>query len=116
MASREHQGLQIAVILLVMVTILLAVLTFVFYRKSDERFNEVATARDQMQTLTQERDAALFKVQNLKYMITEGGKTWTDMEADLDNIPSDPEMDQLRSAFEQDMLLFGAADEQSDAV
>jgi hypothetical protein len=49
-------------------------------------------------------------------MITEGDSTWTKMEADLKDIPSDPEMDQLRSAFEQDMLLFGAADEQSDAV
>ncbi len=43
MASRENQGLQIALILLVMLTIVLCVSTFVFYRKSDERFNKSRT-------------------------------------------------------------------------
>jgi phage shock protein A len=68
----------------------------------------------------QERDSALFKVQTLKYMISGGGKTWTQMADDLANIPggggADPEMEQLRRDFEQNMLLFGAADEEFDSA
>ena len=41
MASRENQGLQIALILFVMVTIGLAVTTFVFYKKAQEQSGEV---------------------------------------------------------------------------
>ena len=87
MASRENQGLQIALILLVMLTIVLCVSTFVFYRKSDERFNEAEDARQQLTTVQQERDRALFKVQTLVYMISGGGKSWTQMADDLANIP-----------------------------
>src|SRR4051794_10225648 len=36
MAAREHQGLQIALIVFVMLTIILAVATFLFYRSYDE--------------------------------------------------------------------------------
>lgn len=120
MASRENQGLQIALILLVMLTIVLCVSTFVFYRKSDERFNEVEDAKQQLTTVQQERDRALFKVQSLVYMISGGGKSWTQMADDLANIPggggADQEMDQLGRDFEQDMLLFGAADEEYDSA
>ena len=43
MAARENQGLQIALILFVMVTIGLAVSTFVFYKKSQEAIQEKRT-------------------------------------------------------------------------
>jgi len=37
MASRESQGLQVALILFVMVTVVLAITTYVYFRKSEEK-------------------------------------------------------------------------------
>src|SRR5689334_20841798 len=41
MGSRENQGLQIALILFVAVTVLLAATTYIYWRKSDELAKEV---------------------------------------------------------------------------
>ncbi|MBC8350510.1 MAG: hypothetical protein H8E66_00895 [Planctomycetes bacterium] len=51
MAKRESQGLQIALILFVMITVVLAVTTFVFFRKAEQMTAEVDAAE-------QERDNA----------------------------------------------------------
>ena len=41
MASRENQGLHIALILLVMLTVGLCILSFVFYSKAQTRYSEL---------------------------------------------------------------------------
>ena len=46
MASRENQGLQVALILLVMLTIGLCVTTFVFYSKASSQSAEAAGRQD----------------------------------------------------------------------
>ncbi|MCA9209545.1 MAG: hypothetical protein KDA55_14370, partial [Planctomycetales bacterium] len=46
MASKESQGLQVALILFVMITIALAVTTYVYYRKAEEKIKETIAARD----------------------------------------------------------------------
>ena len=40
MASRESQGLQIALILFVMVTVVLAVTTYLYFRKAEEKIRQ----------------------------------------------------------------------------
>ena len=45
MASRESQGLQVALILFVMVTVVLAVTTYFFFREAEERTAQAAAAR-----------------------------------------------------------------------
>ena len=62
MASRESQGLQIALILLVMLTLLLAVTTFLYYRKSEERGKELAEAKANELAAKTTFDLAFYKM------------------------------------------------------
>jgi hypothetical protein len=48
MASRESQGLQVALILFVMVTVVLAVTTFLYFRTAEEKIKEAASARSEL--------------------------------------------------------------------
>lgn len=101
MASRESQGLQIALILFVLITIALAVTTFVYYRRSEEALKETAAARQSENSAKTTRDQAIFQVQALKSMIGWG-------EADLDNMPGmDKEMQDIVAAFKEDMVMYG---------
>ncbi len=66
MAARENQGLQIALIIFVMLTIILSVTTFLFYRnykgevtKKESADNEAKNANQQMRETQEERDYAV---------------------------------------------------------
>lgn len=103
--NRENQGLQIACILLVMVTIVLAVSTYVLYRKSEESVNSAFAAEEEkkkaLDLAAKERD----RVRALKHFIGFGDLT----EADLDvaRASFDEEMKQIEAEFRQDISLFG---------
>ena len=58
MAARENQGLQIALIIFVMLTIILSVTTFLFYRNFKGAQLEAASAKDSAtKAQTAEREA-----------------------------------------------------------
>jgi Ca2+/Na+ antiporter len=113
MASRENQGLQVALILLVMLTIGLCVTTFVFYSKASSRYAEAEDAREAKQTAENERNQSNYQNQMLTYMMDGGAETWTAMAEQLDTYPvgDDPKINAIREEFKQDMLLFGGPDE-----
>ena len=113
MASRENQGLHIALILLVMLTVGLCVLSFVFYSKAETQRGE-AEGAEQLDDATADLRQGQFQVQTLTYMITGQGKSWNQIADELENIPGsddDPTMNQIAPQFRNNMMLFGPADE-----
>jgi hypothetical protein len=118
MASRENQGLHIALILLIMLTVGLCVISYVFYSKSESRRVAAEDAQNRLSQSQKDLQTANFKVQTLTYMINGGSKTMKQMEDDLTNIPggaaNDPAMAQLRKSFQDNMLLYGAPDQESE--
>ena len=68
MAKRESQGLQIALILFVMVTVVLAVTTFVFYRKTEEAVQKKKAAEDAKTVAEQSRDNQIYFNQYFKHI------------------------------------------------
>ena len=80
MASRESQGLQIALIILVMLTVGLAVTTYVYYSRSETLAKEVTAATDKAQGL--QNTVALYDFERtaLKRMIGVGGVAEADVE------------------------------------
>ncbi|MBW3598075.1 MAG: hypothetical protein KY475_12455 [Planctomycetes bacterium] len=69
MASRENQGLQAALIVFVLITIALAVTTYVYFRKAEELGAQADAAQQQIQDANAQRDAALTDNQRLKEML-----------------------------------------------
>ena len=69
MAARENQGLQIALILFVMISVVLAVMSFVFYRSAAEAGKTTADARQKEKTAKDNYDIEAFKVQYLKHIL-----------------------------------------------
>ncbi|MGM0488557.1 MAG: hypothetical protein ACQESR_17600, partial [Planctomycetota bacterium] len=112
MASRENQGLHMALILLVMLTVGLCVTSFVFFSKSQRLTGEAEDARERMQAAQNDYERANFKVQTLSYMITGQGKSWDEISEDLANIPGsdDEELASIRRKYRDNMMLFGPAD------
>lgn len=114
MASRENQGLHIALILLIMLTVGLCVISYVFYAKSETQRAAADDATKRMQQAQKDLQTANFKVQSLQYMLSGGAKTWKQMEEDLAAFggadASDATMAALRKRFQDDMLLFAAGE------
>lgn len=122
MASRENQGLHIALILLVMLTIGLCILSFVFYSKAQNSLAEMQSAKNSQATAETAERKANYRAQSLMYMITGTGKSWSEIAEELENIEGasgeDPELDAVRRKFEDNMKLFGPppADQELDTA
>ena len=120
MASRENQGLHIALILLIMLTVGLCVISYVFYSKSERRRVEAEDAVNRATQSKKDLDTANFKVQTLTYMIKGGSKTWTQMDEELANFPggdaSDTTMAEIRKNFKANMLAYGAEGQESESA
>ena len=56
MARRESQGLQISLIVFVMLTVILAVTTYVYWSQAENRNRELDAERTKSDTLQSERD------------------------------------------------------------
>ncbi|MBM4092301.1 MAG: hypothetical protein FJ276_23165 [Planctomycetes bacterium] len=119
MAS-QNQGLHIALILLIMLTVGLCVTSYVMYSKAATRLSEAEDAKSKLVTAENERNAALFRAQTLTYMLEGGAKTWAQVEEDLANIPgggaADPTMDQIRKTYQDNMMLYGPADQEHEST
>ncbi len=120
MASRENQGLHIALILLVMLTVGLCLISYVFYSKAETQRSKAESATKQLATVTTDRDNALNRAQTLSYMITGQGKSWNQIADALANIPAsdsdDESMTAIRRSFQNNMMLFGPADQETETA
>ena len=108
MAKTEHQGLQIALILFVMVAVVLAITTFVFYRQSDERAKlEAAAKKDKEDAATRANDSD----SRLDYVMHILGATPLP-EAQVQQLQqafaADPKMKTVIDNYEQHMSTYGA--------
>jgi hypothetical protein len=109
MASREGQGLQIAVIIFAMLTIILAITTYIFYAQSQtavkEKDDAVAKQREAIAT----NNRLLYRVLALKYTLGLGGVTPDQIDAAKASAggAEDPEVAEVMNAYNADMLAFG---------
>lgn len=107
MASRESQGLQIALIVFVMVTVLLAVMTFFFYRRSEE-FRKTAEAAKQSETAARNTySTENFKVQYLKHILGAARLADAEFKSVRDSVLADEEMKSVDDQYQQHMKTYG---------
>jgi hypothetical protein len=110
MASRESQGLQIALILFVMVSVVLAVMTFLVFSSASAAKKEAADANSSRQVAADSLAKENFRVQYLKHLLGAAPLSKTELEnsvlpsIDLEN---DAEMKAIDDAYKQDMATFG---------
>lgn len=113
MAGRENQGLQIALILFVMITVVLAVTTYIYYRKAEEKIKEAASANDARKTAAAEADAHAKATELLKVALGASSKN----AAEIDQIRAGlmgstvavkDDIKKIEDKFNADMQLFAA--------
>lgn len=107
MAKRESQGLQIALILFVMITVVLAVTTFVFYRKTQEATQKQKAAEKAKADADQIRDDQIYFNQYFKHIV--GAKPLSEAELNVivPSVEGDEEMAAVHLAYQDDMKTFG---------
>jgi len=107
MASRESQGLQIALILFVMVTCVLALTTYLYFRKAEEKVREAREARADAQ---QAKDAAMqmqFENQVMKHVLGYDVKTQAELDTIKQSLGGNKDMEKVFTGFDQDMAMYG---------
>jgi hypothetical protein len=72
-APRESQGLQIAVIIFAVLTIILAVTTYIFYAQSETARKDMEAAQAATATTKKEKDVLHYQNQAMKFVIGYGG-------------------------------------------
>lgn len=108
MASRESQGLQVALILFVMITVVLAVTTYVYFRKSEELARRVETAENEKTTATNATMTLDFENQLLKHYVGYAPKSDNDVKSLKQSLTGNADIEAIAQAFDQDMATYGA--------
>ena len=110
MATRESQGLQIALILFVMVSVVLAVTTFVFYSSSEKAKRVEADAKQKQKTADDQYRTENFRVQYLKHIL--GATTLADAEYTAVHaaVTADDEMRVIDERYSEDMNMYEMTD------
>lgn len=114
MASKENQGLQIALILFVMITVALGVTTYVFYtqvNKYSEESQKAEAEKTKFQKLAEVRD---IEVMLLKRTIGYGTLTDEELASQRSRLKGQDaaisdEVAKIEADFDQDMKMFDAA-------
>ena len=110
MASREGQGMQIAVILFAILTVVLAVTTYIYYAAAETKEKERQAAAEKEKVATSAQHKANYKTASLKYML---GFIKTRKEVDdlkgLAGGGEDTEINAWLAKFDDDMKLYGNA-------
>ena len=114
MASRDSQGLQIALILFVMVSVVLAVTTFVFYRSAEEAGKTLDDALAKKKTATDSFLIENFKVQYLLHIVGAVTMSKDELESVEGNIAADETMQVVMSDFKAAMSTYGEATVEGD--
>ncbi len=107
MASRESQGLQVALILFVMITVVLAVTTYVFFRKSEEKIRQTASERAKAKQSEQAAMSMQFQLQLMKHILGYERKTEAELASIKTGLGGDATMEQILEGYDQDMAMYG---------
>lgn len=107
MASREGQGMQIAVILFALVTVVLAITTYIFYAESNKLRDQLKAAQETASANDKGQKVAMYKLTALMY--TMGLKTSSDVEAAKGQAggAEDPDVTKWIAQFKGDVALVG---------
>ena len=95
MASRDNQGLQIALILFVLSNIAVGVTAYIYYRAAGDATKKAKAADDSADKSRQAMTKAIDRVNALKYMIEGGDASF------LEHVEGDAEIDPLRARYAQ---------------
>ena len=109
MAARESQGLQVALILFVMITVVLAVTTYLYFRKAEEKIQVAEAARAEAKRATDMYNTADFKNQILRHVLGYEIKAQDQLTSMLQSLAGKDreDMDAVLTNFDQEMKLFG---------
>lgn len=107
MASRESQGLQIALILFIMITVVLAVTTFVFYRKTEEMVAKVDSAKKAKEAADGLVDQQSFWNQYFMHIIGAQPLEEESLRIVIPSVEGNPEMAKIHADFEKDIVTYG---------
>lgn len=108
MASRESQGLQAALILFVMITVVLAVTTYLYFRRAEENVQRYLAKAEEAK---REKDATMklqFENQILKHILGYDRKTEAELTSIKQSLSGDKEVEQILENYNKHMQMYGA--------
>jgi hypothetical protein len=109
MASRESQGLQVALILFVMVTVVLAVTTYLYFRKAEEKVQMAEAAQEEAKRATSMYNSADFKNQIYRHLLGYDTKAQDQLNSMLQSLSGEDRtaMEETLKNFDDEMKLYG---------
>ena len=108
MASRESQGLQVALILFVMVTVVLAVTTYLYFRKAEENVQRYLAKAEEAK---REKEATMklqFENQILKHILGYDRKTEAELTSIKQGLGGNKQIEQILADYDKHMKMYGA--------
>lgn len=108
MASRESQGLQVALILFVMVTVVLAVTTYMYFRRAEENVQRYLAKAEEAK---REKDATMklqFENQVLKHILGYDRKTEAELNTIKQSLGGNKQIEQILADYDTNMKMYGA--------
>lgn len=108
MAARESQGLQVALILFVMVTVVLAVTTYLYFRRAEENVSKYLAKAEEAK---REKDTTMklqFENQVLKHILGYDRKTEAELASIKQGLGGNEQMKQILDNYEKHMKMYGA--------
>jgi hypothetical protein len=105
MAAREGQGLQIAVISFAMLTILLAITTYIFYAQAQTNKKDLEATRKQLDDQKSAFNKLKYQAMAMQYVL--GHRDVTREQVDLAKTGDDPDVKDLLDNFDKDIALVG---------
>src|SRR4029450_10644617 len=107
MAQRGGQSLQIAVTVFAMLTIILAITTYVFYAQSQTAQKDLEAKNKALNDKQTENNKLVGRVTAMNYVLGLKGRTLEDAKLAMSNAGDDPDMKEILDSFEKDMALVG---------
>ncbi len=105
-APRESQGLQIAVIIFAVLTIILAVTTYIFYAQSEDNLTKKSDAEATTRTAKADADKMRYRAQVLQHVIGIGGVDRASVNVPPAGVVDDVAAGVLKK-FDEDMAMYG---------
>jgi hypothetical protein len=108
MAGREGQGLQIAVIIFAMLTIILAITTFIFYSQAQTAMKEKETAENASRQAQSENGKMLYRLRAYQMVLGLQGSTQeiVDQAKSSAGGAEDPQVTEVLDAFKADIATY----------
>jgi hypothetical protein len=107
MAGRDSQGLQIAVIIFVMVSVVLAATTFFFYRDAEEARKTAADALSKQKIASDSAANENFKNQYFLHILGEETLSKDGLDSVMANLAADETVQRVQKSFDDAMSTFG---------